>query len=64
LQGTEAALEDIHNGVVDALPVVDNFVIVDAGYQENRTIVFASFLYALLLGLFGVPATLFGGVLF
>jgi hypothetical protein len=60
LQDAETALEDVHDGVVDAFPVVDDFVVVDARNQEDRTIVFASLFYALLLGFFGVPAPLLG----
>ena len=60
LQDAEAALEDVHYRVVDAFPVVDDFVVVDAGDQEDWPVVLAGLLYALLLGLVGVPFSLLG----
>jgi hypothetical protein len=63
LQYTQAALKDVHDGEVDAFPVVDDFVVVDAGDYEGRRVVFAGLFYALLLGLFGEPSFGFRGSL-
>jgi len=61
LQYTQTALEDIHDREVDAFPVVDDFVVVDAGDYEGRRVVFARLFYALLLRLFGKPSFGFRG---
>lgn len=39
LQHAQAALKDVHDGVVDAFPVVYDLVVVDAGDQENGPVV-------------------------
>ena len=39
LQHAQAALEDVHDGVVDALPVVDDLVVVDACDDVCRSVV-------------------------
>jgi hypothetical protein len=64
LQDAEAALEDVHDGVVDAFPVIDDFVVVDSGDEEDGAVVFAGLFYALCLCLIGVPSALLGGFLF
>ena len=64
LQHAEAALEYIHNGEVDALPVIDHLVVVNAGNQEDWAIVFTSLFYPLLGGLIGVPPSFFCSILF
>jgi hypothetical protein len=64
LQHTQPALEDVHDGEIDAFPVVDDFVVVDASDYEGGRVVFACFFYALFLGLFGIPSLGFGGGLF
>lgn len=61
LQYTQTALEDVHNREVDAFPVVDDFVVVDAGDYEGRRVVFAGLFDALLLRLFGEPSFGFRG---
>ena len=63
LQSAETALEDVHDGIVDAFPVVDDFVVVNAGDYERWRVVFARLLYARLLCLLGVPSLRFCGVL-
>lgn len=60
LQNAETALEDVHDGVVDALPMVDHLVVVDARNQKHGAVVLARAVHALLLGLVGVPSALPG----
>ena len=64
LQYAQAALENIHDGVVDALPVVDDLVVVDACDQEDGTVVLARLGYPVCLCFLGVPPALLGCVLF
>lgn len=63
LQHAKTALKDIHDGEIDAFPVVDDFVVVDTSDHECGWVVLASLLYALLLGFLGVPPAVFGGIL-
>lgn len=64
MEDAETALEDVHDGVVDAFPVVDDFVVVDAGDEEDGAVVLARLFYALCLCFVGVPAALLGVFLF
>jgi hypothetical protein len=58
LQHTQSSLEDVHNGVVDAFPGIDNFVVVYARHQKDRSVVSASLGNALLFGILTIPALL------
>jgi hypothetical protein len=44
--------------------VVDDFVVMDAGNDKCRRVVFACLFYALLLRLFRVPSSCLGSILF
>lgn len=63
LQNTQSALEDVHDGVVDALPVVYDFVVMDASDEEHWAKVFSKLLYPLSFRFLGVPASLPGSIL-
>jgi len=58
LQHAEPTLEDVHDRVVYAFPVVDNIIVVDAGNEEDRAVIRPGLCYSLCLGFFGVPAAL------
>lgn len=62
LENAETALENVHDRVVQALPVVDYIVVVNSGNDEGWRVVFAVFLDALflLLGLVPAAGTSFG----
>jgi hypothetical protein len=64
LQNAETALENVHDGVVDAFPVVDDFVVVNTSDKEDWTVVLAGLVYALLLCLVSVPSSFLGVFLF
>jgi hypothetical protein len=64
LQNAETALENVHDGVVDAFPVVDDFVVVNTSDEEDWTVVLAGLVYALLLCLVRVPSSFLGVFLF
>jgi hypothetical protein len=64
LQHTQPAFEHVHDGKVDALPVVDDLVVMNSGDDKCRRVVFASIFYALLLRFLGVPSLGFGSRLF
>ena len=64
LKHAQSSLKDIHDGVVDAFPVVDDFVVVDACDQEHRPVILARLLYALCLCFFRIPTTTYSSLLF
>ncbi|KAI6776437.1 hypothetical protein HG530_000382 [Fusarium avenaceum] len=51
----ETAFEDVHDGVVDSLPLVDHLVFVNTDYDVGRAVVL-SLALSLVYGLFGEPA--------
>ena len=63
LQHAQAALEDVHDRVVDALPVVDGAVVMDASHEIDRTVVFAACPDAFRALLLSVPTLASGKVL-
>ena len=58
MQHTEPTLEDVHDRVIYAFPVVDNIIVVDAGNEEDRAVIRPGLCYSLFLGFFCVPAAL------
>ena len=56
LEDAEAALKRVHNGVVNAFPVVNDFVFVNTGNKKEGTIVYACLGDTVLLCFFSVPA--------
>lgn len=57
LENTETTLENVHDGIVDSLPLVDDLVIMNTHNDIGRRIVFALAL-ALIDGLLRVPTLL------
>lgn len=58
MQYAKTTLENVHDGVVDALPVIDDLVVVDACNDEDRTVIGTGLFNTLLGGFFRIPSTL------
>ena len=57
LENTESSLKNIHDGVVNALLVVDDLVVVDSSNDKDGTVV-GAFAFPLIHRLLRVPAVL------
>lgn len=64
LQNTETTLKNVHDWVIDTLPVVDDLVVMNACNEKHWAVVLARLVYTLLLSLFCIPAILLCTVLF
>lgn len=62
LKNAEPALKDVHDGVINALPAVDHFVVMHASHNEDGSII-GPFPFSLIDGLLRIPAILPGQVL-
>lgn len=60
MQDAETALENVHDRVVYAFPVVDDFIVVDTGNEEDGAVVLTCLVYALFLRLVRVPSPFLG----
>lgn len=56
MEDAEAAFKRVHDGIIYAFPVVDDFIFVDTGDEEEGAVVGACLCDAVLLCFFTVPA--------
>ena len=64
LQHAESAFKNVHNGIINPLPMINHLIVMDTRNQKHGPIVPTRLLYALLLRFLGIPPPLFSTLLF